>query len=171
MTTRSIHSKILASSLVSLLAGPAMLAAPALLAGALTFMSPDIAEAATNAACRIHAVEASKDGDGTIPKELEFMADQLRAPMFAGYKGFRLLDAKDFQLELNKVVDQKFKSGHNVELTLLGDKDGKLELHTKLKRSTTTLVDMDFGVGNNQIMLIPVQRGDSAIIYAYQCKK
>ena len=164
MTTRSIHSKILASSLAG------ALALPALLVGAVTFMSPNIAEAATKAACRIHAVEATKEGDGTIPRELEFMADQLRAPVFSGYKGFTLLDAKDFQLELNAVVDQKFKSGHNVELTLLGEKDGKLELHTKLKRGTTPLVDMDFGVGNNQIMLIPVQRGDSAIIYAYQCK-
>lgn len=165
MNYRSIHSKILASSLASLLA------APALLVGAATFMAPAVAEAATSAACRIHAVEATKDGDGSIPKNLEFMADQLEAPMFAGYKGFRLLDAKDFQLELNKVVDQKFKSGHNVELTLLGDREGKLELHTKLKRSSTTLVDMDFGVGDNQIMLIPVQRGDAAIIYAYQCKR
>lgn len=167
MTNRSIHSKILASTLAGALALPALVVS----VGTATFLSPSVAEAATKAACRIHAVEATEEGDGTIPKNLEFMAEQLRAPMFTGYKGFRLLDAKDFQLELNKLVDQKFKSGHNVELTLLGDKDGKLELHTKLKRSSTTLVDMDFGVGDNQIMLIPVQRGDSAIIYAYQCKR
>ena len=164
MTHRSIHSKILASSLAG------ALALPALLVGAVTFLSPSIAEAANKAACRIHAVEATKEGDGTIPENLAFMADQLRAPMFAGYKGFTMIMALDYKLELQQVVDQKFKSGHNVELTLLGEKDGKLELHTKLKRGSTTLVDMDFGVGNNQIMLIPVQRGDSAIIYAFQCK-
>ncbi|PRP97436.1 hypothetical protein ENSA5_34280 [Enhygromyxa salina] len=165
MTHRSMHSKFLASSLASLLA------VPALFAGAITLLSPDVARAAVNeAACRIHAVEASQKGDGTIPAELNFLADQLQAPEFARYKGFRLLDAKDFKLKLGEVVDQKFKSGHNVKLTLLGGGKDKLELHTKLERGGSSLVDMDFMVGSNQIMLIPVRRGDQAIIFAYQCK-
>jgi hypothetical protein len=165
MTHRSMHSKILAPALASLLA------VPALLAGGVTLLSPSVAAAAvTDATCRIHAVEASQDGDGTIPENLQFLADQLTAPEFSRYTKFVLLDAKDFQLHIGKPVDQKFKSGHNLELSLLGGEKDKLELHTKLKRGNKSLVDMDFVVGSNQIMLIPVRRGDSAIIFAYQCK-
>ena len=163
MTHRSTYSKFLALSLASLMT-------PALI-GAATFMTPTLSQAAVNdAACRIHAVEALEEGDGSIPADLEFLADRLRAPEFARYNGFRLIDTSDFQLELSKVVDHKFKSGHNVELTLLGEKDGKLELNTKLKRGSSSLVDMDFVVGSNQIMLIPVRRGDQTVIFAYQCK-
>jgi hypothetical protein len=158
-----MHAKILASTLASLLALPTV-------AGGLVLLTPAIADAAEQATCRIHAVEANQEGDGTIPKDLAFLADQLQAPEFARYKGFRLLDAKDFQLELGTVVDQKFKSGHNVKLSLLGSTDGKLEFHTELQRSGTSLIDMDFSVKEGQIMLIPVRRGEQAIIFAYQCK-
>jgi hypothetical protein len=165
MTYKTMHSRILASSLASLLA------VPALFAGAVTLLNPSIVEASvTEATCRIHAVEARQDGDGTIPENLQFLADQLQAPEFARYKGFVLLDTKDFKLELGKVVDQKFKSGHNLELSLLGGEQDKLELHTNLKRGSKSLVDVSFVVGSNQIMLIPVRRGDQAIIFAYQCK-
>ncbi|WP_146157685.1 hypothetical protein [Enhygromyxa salina] len=155
----------MASSFTALVVG-----LPAL-AGALVLASPSVAQATVqDPACRIHAVEALEKGDGEIPADLEFLSDRLRAPEFARYGGFRLLDTIDFQLQLNKVVDHKFKSGHNVELTLLGEKDSKLELNTKLKRGSSSLVDMDFVVGSNQIMLIPVRRGDQTIIFAYQCK-
>jgi hypothetical protein len=147
------------------------LAVPALLAGTVTFLSPAISQAAVNSAtCRIHAVEASQEGDGKIPDNLGFLADQLAQPEFARYKHFELLDVKDYKLELGKVVDQKFKSGHNAKLELLGGDKDKLELHTSLERGSKSLVSMDFVVGSNQIMLIPVRRGDSAIIFAYQCK-
>lgn len=163
--TQTMHSRILASSLATLLASPA------LFAGAVTLLSPSVVDAAVSeATCRIHAVEARQDGDGTIPADLQFLADQLQAPEFARYKGFVLLDTKDFKLELGKVVDQKFKSGHNLELSLIGGELDKLELHTNLKRGSKSLVDVSFVVGSNQIMLIPVRRGDQAIIFAYQCK-
>jgi|JI102314DRNA_FD_contig_41_6227443_length_2095_multi_6_in_0_out_0_1 hypothetical protein len=158
-----MHAKILASTLASFLALPTLV-------GGLVVLAPSIADAAEQATCRIHAVEASPEGDGTIPKDLEFLADQLEAPEFARYKGFRLLDAKDFQLELGAVVDQKFKSGHNVKLSLLGSKDGKLDFHTELLRSGSSLINFDFSVKQGQIMLIPVRRGEQAIIFAYQCK-
>lgn len=177
MTHRSTYSKFLASSLASLLTATSVAASvaasvlvPAVL-GAVTLMTSSVSQAAVgDAGCRIHAVEALEKGDGEISPELDFLADRLRAPEFARYGGFRLLDTIDFKLELNEVIDHKFKSGHNVELTLLGDKDGKLELNTKLKRGSSSLVDMDFVVGSNQIMLIPVRRGDQTIIFAYQCK-
>jgi hypothetical protein len=163
--TQTIHSRILASSMASLLA------VPALFAGGVTLLNPSVVEAAvTEATCRIHAVEARQDGDGAIPTDLQFLADQLQAPEFARYKSFVLLDTKDFKLELGKVVDQKFKSGHNLELSLIGGELDKLELHTNLKRGSKSLVDVNFVVGSNQIMLIPVRRGDQAIIFAYQCK-
>ena len=163
MTHRSMVSKFLASSMASALAF-----AP-LAIGAVTLVAPAVAEAA-DAACRIHVVEAKEEGDGKIPAELDFMADELKAPAFRIYKGFELIDVQDFKLELGKVSEKKFKSGHTLQLSLLGEQDGKLELQTKLMRSSTVLVDMDFGVRSNQIMLIPVMRGDSAVIFAYQCK-
>lgn len=165
MTHRSIHSKFQAFALSS------ALAVPALLAGTVTLLSPALASAAvTQATCRIHAVEATQEGDGKIPAELDFLADQLAQPEFARYKHFELIGLEDYKLELGKVVDQKFKSGHNVKLSLLGGEKDKLELHTNLERGSKSLVSMDFVVGSNQIMLIPVRRGDSAIIFAYQCK-
>jgi hypothetical protein len=164
MTHRSTYSKFLATTLATTLLAPALV-------GAVTFMTSSVSQAAVeDAACRIHAVEALEKGEGGIPAELDFLADRLRAPEFARYSEFRLLDTIDFQLKLSEIVDHKFKSGHNVELTLLGDKEGKLELNTKLKRGTSSLVDMDFVVGSNQIMLIPVRRGEQTIIFAYQCK-
>jgi hypothetical protein len=124
---------ILSASLRSL----GSLAIPALVAGAVTLLNPSVVEAAVSeATCRIHAVEARQDGDGTIPADLAFLADQLQAP----------------------------------ELSLIGGELDKLELHTNLKRGSKSLVDVNFVVGSNQIMLIPVRRGDQAIIFAYQCK-
>ncbi|HLT35139.1 MAG TPA: hypothetical protein VK034_02615 [Enhygromyxa sp.] len=166
MTHRSIHSKLLASTFAGLLSG-----APVVLAGAVTLLNPDVAQAGvTSASCRIHAVEATPEGDGTIPKDLEFLAEQLQAPEFARFRGFRLVEVKDFKLELGKVVDQKFKSGHNVKLSLLGGEQEKLELHTELLRGGTSVVKMDILLKFAQVVLIPVRRGDQAIIFAYQCK-
>ena len=163
MTKRSIHSKFMASSLASALAVP-------VLAGTLAFAAPVVAEAADQATCRIHAIEAKEEGDGKIPEELSFMADELQAPAFRIYKGFKLLEKQDFKLEIGKRESSKFKSGHNLELELLGKRDGKLELHTTLMRSDAKLVDMDFGVHSNQIVLMPITRGEGAVIFAYQCK-
>jgi hypothetical protein len=158
-----MHSRILASSLSMAIALPALLG--------VTLLSPSVVEArVTEATCRIHAVEARQDGDGTIPENLAFLADQLQAPEFSRYKSFVLLDAKDFKLQVGEIIDQKFKSGHNLELSLRGGELDKLELHTNLKRGSKSLVDMTFVVGSNQIMLIPVRRGEQAIIFAYQCK-
>lgn len=164
MTHLDINSRILASTLATVLATSALF-------GVVMLANPSVAEAGvTTATCRIHAVEASQDGDGTIPDELAFLADQLHAPEFSRWNKFVLRDMKEFKLEAGKVLDQKFKSGHNVKLELLGGERDKLELHTELLRSNTSLVNMDFVVGSNQIMLIPVRRGDAAIIFAYQCK-
>jgi hypothetical protein len=169
MTHRSKHSKFLASTLSAGLAA-SLLALP-VLAGGFTLLAPAIADAAiTSASCRIHAVEASPEGDGTIPADLEFLSDQLQAPEFARYKSFVLLDAKDFKLEIGKAVEQKFKTGHSVELSLLGGEKDRLEIHTDLVRNGTSLVNMDFSLRSKQVMLIPVRRGDSAVIFAYQCK-
>jgi hypothetical protein len=159
-----MHAKFLASILAGSLALP-------IAVGGLVLVVPTIAEAANQATCRIHAVEASSEGDGKIPKELEFLADQLEGPAFAAYKSFRLLEAKDFQLELGTVVDQKFKSGHNVKLSLTGSKDSKLDFSTELLRGGSSLLKMDFSVKTGQIILLPVQRGDQTIIFAYQCKE
>ncbi len=165
MTHRSIHSKLIAPALAGLLS------VPAVLAGGVVLLSPAAAEASvTTASCRIHAVEATTEGDGSIPADLEFLADQLRAPEFAYYKGFRLLETKDFKLEVGAGLDKKFKSGHNVKLELLGGERDKLELHTELLRGGTTVVAMDFSIKVAQIVLIPVRRGDQATIFAYQCK-
>lgn len=163
--TRTIHSKLLASTFAGLLS------VPVVLAGGITLLSPGVAHAnVTAASCRIHAVEATPEGDGTIPEDLQFLAEQLRAPEFAYYKGFRLLEVKDYKLELNTVVDQKFKSGHNVKLTLLGGEQERLDLRTELMRGGTSVVKMDISMKVAQVVLIPVRRGDQMTIFAYQCK-
>lgn len=158
-----------AKACAPILAG--LLSLPVVLAGGAGLLSPTVAKAAVNeASCRIHAVEATKEGDGTIPPELEFLSDQLKAPEFAQYTGVRLMESKDFHLEVGKVVDQKFKSGHNVKLTLLGGEEGKLELQTELLRANTSVVKINLLMRVAQIVMIPVRRGDQAIIFAYQCK-
>jgi hypothetical protein len=168
MTHHSIHSKLLASTFAGLLSS---LVIPVGLAGVVTLLSPGLAEASvTSASCRIHAVEATPDGDGTIPKELEFLSDQLQAPEFARYKGFRLVDVKDFKLDVGAAVEKKFKSGHVVKLSLLGGEQDKLDLHTEILRGAGSVTALDFSLKVAQLMLIPVRRSDQAIIFAYQCK-
>ncbi len=165
MTHRSIHSKLMASTFA------ALLSVPAVLAGSVALLSPTVANAGVTAAsCRIHAVEATTQGDGTIPAELQFLAENLQAPEFAAYKGFRLLESKDFKLEVGAEVDQKFKSGHNVTLRLLGGERDKLDLHTEILRGGASVFQMDFLMKVASIVLIPVRRGDQATIFAYQCK-
>jgi hypothetical protein len=162
---RSIHSKLLASALSGLLMGPAVLA------GGVTLLSPSLAEASVTAAsCRIHAIEATVEGDGTIPSELEFMADQLKGGAFAQFRGFRLLEVKDYKLAVGTAVDQKFKSGHNVKLSLLGGEQDKLELQTEILRGGTSVFKLDWAMKVAGLMLIPVSRGDQTTIFAYQCK-
>ncbi|NVB42128.1 hypothetical protein G6O69_30170 [Pseudenhygromyxa sp. WMMC2535] len=162
----SKHSKFLASSLCAV-----MTALPAVLVAGAVSLSAGTAQAAlTKAACRVDAIEASPEGDGTIPAELSFLADQLQAPEFGRYKSFKHIGRHDFTLELSKVVEHKFKSGHTVELSLLGGEKDKLELRTDLARNGTSLVNMSFSLRAKQVMLIPVRRGDSAVIFAYQCK-
>lgn len=165
MTHRSIHSKFLASTLAGLMS------VPVVLVGGVTLLNPAVAEAGvTSASCRIHVVEATPDGDGKIPEDLQFLADQLQAPEFARYKGFRLIDVKDYKLDVGTPVDKKFKSGHNVKLSLLGGEKDKLELRTELLRGGSTVVTLDFMLKVAQVVLIPVRRGDQATIFAYQCK-
>lgn len=165
MTHRSIHSKLMASTLAGLLL------VPAVIAGSATLLSPAIADASvTTASCRIHAVEATTEGDGTISADLQFLAENLRAPEFSHYKSFRLLESKDFKLTVGTEVDQKFKSGHNVKLSLLGGEKDKLDLHTEILRGGASVFQMDFLMKVASIVLIPVRRGDSATIFAYQCK-
>lgn len=163
MTYRSKTSRFLAPSLAACLALPAFAAGWALL-------DPAVAEASvTTAQCRIYAVEARAEGDGSIPAELSFLADHLKVAPFSAYKSFRLIQFLDYKLEVGTVVDKKFKSGHNVRLELRGGDNGKLELHTQLMRNKKSLVSVDFSL-QKQVMLIPVSRGDQTVIFAYQCK-
>jgi hypothetical protein len=165
MTHRSIHSKLMASTFAGLLS------VPVVLAGAVALLSPAVANAGvTSASCRIYAVEATTEGDGTIPPELEFLRDQLQAPEFARFRGFRMMEFNDYKLDLGAEVDKKFKSGHNVKLSLLGGEQDKFELHTELLRGGTSVFQMDFSIKVAQIVLIPVRRGEQATIFAYQCK-
>ena len=171
MTHRSIHSKLLASTFAGLFSSSALLlGVPAVLAGSVALLSPSIADAGvTSASCRIHAIEATLEGDGTIPAELEFMAEQLKKG-FAQYRGIRLLEAKDYKLEAGTAVDNKFKSGHNVKLTLLGGDKDKLELQTEIQRGGTSVFKLEWAMKVAALVLLPVSRGDQTTIFAVQCK-
>jgi hypothetical protein len=168
MTHRSIASKFLASTLAGLLG------LPAVLAGSVALLSPSVANAAvTSASCRIHAIEATVEGDGSIPPELEFMADQLKTGAFAQFKGIRFIEAVDYKLEAGVAVDKKFKSGHNVKLSLLGGDKEKLELQTEIQRGGTSVFKLEWAMKVAGLMLIPVSRAsrsDQATIFAIQCK-
>lgn len=169
MTHRSMQSKLLASTFAGLIG------LVPVLAGGVALFSSSVADASvTTASCRITAIEATLEGDGTIPPELEFVSDQLKKG-FAQYRGIRLLDVKDYKLEAGSAVDNKFKSGHNVKLTLLSasDKDkNKIELEAEVERSGTSVVKLVLGMKLGGLMLIPVTRssGDQTTIFALQCK-
>jgi hypothetical protein len=150
--------------------------APAFALGATYFGPEGAAQAAgAKANCRVHAVLASKEGDGKIPKQLEFLRETLEDDQFGVYKSFHLVDKKMLKLDGPAPASAKFASGHQVGLALL-DNDEKLKLHLELtgRDGTTNLVKTDYSIEDNGLFMIAAgafKQGEVAgkLFFAIQC--
>jgi len=170
MKTRSLLSLALSSVL-----------APAAVFGAVATTSPAAQAApktAKKAMCKVHAVLASKEGDGKIPKNLEFMKEWLTDEPYDRYKSFHLLGTKKADLQLAKATKAEFKTGHKMELSLLGGDENKLKLHLDLthRDGKKNLVAMDYSIEDNGLFF--VQGGEhksgevtGRIFWAIQCAR
>lgn len=152
--------------------GLALFMAPALAFGG-TALIPTSAEASDKADCQVTSVLASKaQKDPRIPKELNFLKEQLEDDRFAAYKSFKLLEKKSFKLNANKASKGKMKSGHEFAFTLLGGDDKRLKIHASLlSKSGKKLLNTDYSIDNNGIILVGGgKHPDGKIIFAIQCK-
>jgi hypothetical protein len=133
---------------------------------------------AEKAVCKVHAVLASKDGDGKIPKNLEFMKEWLTDEPYDRYKSFHLLGSKKTEIVLGKATETSFKTGHKMKLSLLGGDEKKLKLHLDLthRDGKKNLVAMDYSIQDNGLFF--VQGGEhksgevtGRIFWAIQCAR
>lgn len=154
----------------------AMVMAPAMVLSAGVFVAPQAAEAAGKANCRVHAVLASKEGDGKIPKSLNFLRETLQDDQFAAYKSFHLVDKKTLKLVDDAPANAKFSSGNRLGLTLIASKP-KLKLHLELSSQdgAKNLVKTDYSIENNGMFMIGAgnfKQGEIAgkLFFAIQCK-
>jgi hypothetical protein len=146
---RTTKTKLMSVALASALM-------PAALLG-VTLAAPSEARAAVSKAhCQVHAVLASKEGDGSIPKELDFLRDTLKNDEFAAYKGFHLLEKKTVKLKLEERAKLTLKSGNALALTLLGGDDTKLKLHAELssRDGSKSLLSTDYSIEDHGLFMI-----------------
>lgn len=154
------------------LAIPAWLPLATLLVPAAAMTAPAVARAdAKNADCKVHAVHVVKEGDGTIPKTLKFIEEELRSDQFAAYKGFRLLEVKSLKLALKKPANTSMKTGHKLGLSLLGG-DKRLKLHAQLtdRKGSGSLVNLDYTIDNGGVFMIGGSKYKGGrLFFAIQC--
>lgn len=137
---------------------------------------PDDKAAVTKATCQATAVLLTKDGDGTIPTELEFLKSTLQNDEFAAYKGFHLLERKAMKLSIDVKSEAAFSSGHRMGLTLLGNDDNRLKLHADLssRDASKSLLSMDYSIENEGLVMIGAGAHTDAtrtgkLFFAIQC--
>lgn len=152
-----IKQRLVASVLATVLA-------PAFAFGAAYTADVSEAHAADKANCLVHAVLASKEGEGELPKELEFLKKTLEADEFAVYKTFHLLEKKQLKLKLDKKGTLSFKSGHKMELTLLGSDEKTLKNHLTLtgRDGKKMLVDTDYSIEDHGLFMTGVGEHEAA---------
>jgi hypothetical protein len=136
------------------------------------------ASAVKKADCQVHAVLASREGDGTVPKNLEFLRETLEDDAFAAYKGFHLIDKKTVKLALEKAAESGFKSGHKLRLTLLGGEEARLKFRADLtgRDGKTALIGTDYSIDDNGLLMIQAGRYTSGevegkLFFAIQCAR
>jgi hypothetical protein len=171
MSYGSKRNKLLASVLTAVLAPAAALGTVA--------VSESVAQAAVKKArCDVHAVLASKEGDGTIPANLEFLEAQLKADDFAAYRSFHLVEKQSAKATLQKAAEFKFKSGNQLSLSLLGADDKKLKLHATLKSrdGESSLLSTDYSIVDGGVLMLGA--GDfkhkdvsGRLFFAVQCAR
>lgn len=170
----SSTKSVLAMALSSVLAPATAFAAVATLATA----AQAAPSKAAKGVCKVHAVLASKEGDGKIPKNLEFMKEWLTDEPYDRYKSFHLLGTKKVNVALGKSPETTFKTGHKMKLSLLGGDEKKLKLHLDLthRDGQESLVSMDYSIQDNGLFF--VQGGEhksgevtGRIFWAIQCAR
>lgn len=179
--TKSLLSLALSSLLVpaAALAAVASVSTAAHAAPAKKVDAPKSAPSQVDkAVCKVHAVLASKEGDGKIPKNLEFMKEWLTDEPYDRYKSFHLLGSKKVELKVTKPKSAGFKTGHKMKLSLLGGDDKALRLHLDLthRDGKKNLVAMDYSIEDNGLFF--VQGGEhksgevtGRIFWAIQCAR
>lgn len=140
--------------------------------GASLVLAPAEARAdVSTSTCQVYAVLATKTGDGSVPAELGFLAEQLRDDQFAAFKGFKLLENKTLKLSLGEPGVAAMRTGHQLKLQLLGADATKLQLHATLAAGDKVLVNTDYKIESNGILLIGgVRHPDGKIFFAIQCR-
>lgn len=141
--------------------------------------APPKVEANQAAQCELNAVLASKQGDGSIPKNLEFMRSWLTGPLYSHYKSFVLLDKKSMSLRGKGPQEVRLTTGNTLKLRLLGVSKEKLKL--KLELSTRTgadkkLVTTDYTIPDNALFFVQggeYKSGDvtGALVLTVQCAR
>ncbi len=141
-------------------------------ATAAMVLSPTSARAeAASATCEIYTILATKTGEGSIPEDLGFLSSQLRDDQFAAFKTFRLLESKTLQLKLGETGAATMASGHQLKLRLLGAEASKLKLHALLASEKRVLVDTDYRIESNGILLIGgVRHAGGKVFFAIRCR-
>lgn len=171
-------------SLLSLALGSLLVPAVALAAVATVSTAAHAAPAKTvspsaeKAVCKVHAVLASKEGDGKIPKNLEFMKEWLIDEPYDRYKSFQLLGSKKIELKVSKATATEFKTGHKMKLSLLGGDEKKLKLRLELthRDGKKNLVAMDYSIEDNGLFFVQGSEHESGevtgrIFWAIQCAR
>lgn len=139
--------------------------------------APSDKAAVSKASCQATAVLLSKEGDGSIPAELEFLKSTLQNDEFAAYKGFHLLERKAMKLAKDVKSEAAFASGHRMGLTLLGsDDNNRLKLHADLssRDASKSLLSMDYSIENEGLVMIGAGSHTDAtrtgkLFFAIQC--
>lgn len=166
-----MKSRLLASALAVVLAPSAAVA---------TLVAPAQAQAAPvqKASCQVHAVLASKEGDGSISPDLEFLQEQLQDDQFAAYKKFRLIEQKALDLRLEKKSEVTFRSGNRLALRLLGNDDTRLKLHADLsgRDGKKALLGTDYSIEDRGVLMIGAGKFDfegtsGKLFFAIQCAR
>jgi hypothetical protein len=173
MTHRRMKERLLGSVLASLLV-------PTLALGAVV-LEPATAHAEVGKAkCQFSAVLLSKDGDGKIPKELEFLRSFLETDQFAIYKGYRLVDQKTLKLGKADAAPSvaSFKSGHKIKLNLVGGDEKKLKLRLELstRDGSAALVDTTYSIEDDALFMFDVgkyedDKGSGNLMFISQCHR
>lgn len=132
--------------------------------------------AVTKASCQVNAVLLKKEGDGTIPPELEFLKPTLETEEFENYKGYELIERKALKLALDTKSEATFTIGHRVGLTLLGGDAARLKLHADLssRDGTKSLLSTDYSINNNGLLMIGAgaysdEKRSGKLFFAIQC--
>jgi hypothetical protein len=169
MTYRSPKNRLL----TTVLAGALM---PATAFAAVASLSTAADAAVTKASCQVHAVLLKKEGDGTVPADLEFLKPTLKNEEFENYKGYELIERKALKLAIDTKSESTFAIGHKVGLTLLGGDEHRLKLHADLssRDGTKSLLSTDYSIEDNGLLMIGAgaysdDKRSGKLFFAIQC--